>query len=223
MFRLLPSFFGVWSALALPIALAAAPAAIAQTAADNIWTCQLLSDLRSGLAHTNAEIVHARDFARNDGADWSSLDAFQAHLDADPDPSWQGALRTLEPGMVREAWNAWNDGGSVECADRINAEWVDAAAFRREAAAAAHDIARRGRLSPRHPDYIPDVRYGVCGTHAPGRPAPILIETSRPIFDSYGHKALVVENTEYAPSVVSIFIYENGHWVRAASRVWTMC
>ena len=223
MIRFLPTLLGVWSALALPIALATPSAAIAQTAADRIWTCQLLSDLGSELAHTNAGIVHARDFARNNGADWSIFDAFQAHLDTNPDPRWQSALEALESGMIREAWDAWNEGGSVACADRLDAEWVDATAFRREAAATARDIARRGRLSPRHPDYIPDVSYGVCGTHAPGRPTPILIETSRPVFDSYGHKALVVENTEYAPSVVSIFIYENGHWVRMASRIWTMC
>lgn len=214
------------SILGLLIALAASPAATSQTAqttADRIWTCQLLSDLSSEVAHTNAETVHARDFARNDGTDLSSFDAFQAHLGADAGPQWQGALEALESGMIRKAWDAWNEGGSVACADRFDAKWVDATAFRREAAATARDISRRGRLSPRHPDYIPDVSYGVCGTHAPSHPIPVLIETSRPVFDTYGHQALIVENTVYAQSVVSIFTFENGHWVRTATRIWAIC
>ncbi|OLF75380.1 hypothetical protein AWH62_06035 [Maricaulis sp. W15] len=204
------------------------PSAVAQDGPGRVWACQLLSDLGRMSNEADGQTVYAREYARNNGFYWASYDEFQAHLNQDGADEWRNdewgdALRAFPPHMLQELWDSWNEGGLADCAQRFEAHWGNASEFRQQEAVAIRDIARRGLLSPGHPDYIPDVHYGACGISAPGLPVNRLIEMSRPVFDEFGQKAIFIESTRRARDVVSIFAFRNGHWERVTSLHWTIC
>tara|TARA_R110002096_G_scaffold304834_1_gene499795 strand:+ start:136 stop:783 length:648 start_codon:yes stop_codon:yes gene_type:complete len=201
------------TAIVLTASLAAAATSQApdRTARDARFTCQLLEDIIAPARDLGqGPIWVSRFFATNPADGPLRVESLPGFIDMLAGEHWFGMasehkapFRQLPLSMVTQAWTDWNSGGPVSCPDLTGVEWTT-----RE----AYSVLTRDRYNARiEAQMRGPVRPGVA---VPAEAAlPYFHEISRPTFDEFGYKALVIGGNG---AVVTIYELHDGHWQVAA-------
>tara|TARA_R110000744_G_scaffold1843_3_gene6686 strand:- start:13885 stop:14523 length:639 start_codon:yes stop_codon:yes gene_type:complete len=199
----------ILTTIALTASLAASASAQApdRTARDARLTCELLADIIApSRARGDAPIYVSRFFATNPSDEpfriESLADFIRLQGDGNPwgvTPTWEAAFGQLRASVVAEAWAAWNAGGPVSCPDLTEVQWTTREAF--------ESVSRHVANTHEAAQYVGPSRPGVPAQ--PEVPYPTYFEISRPAFDEFGHRALVIQDLG---TLSTIYEFRDGHW-----------
>jgi len=116
---------------------------------------------------------------------------------------WQAALRRLPLSVIHETWTRYQQGAPVDCDNIPDESWDRNLWVTRT----VNQGPPRISLSPSHPDW----------TQAPASTPDLFVQIAPPVFDRFGHYALVMNA---AGMNAQIFENVDGRWIPIAEHWW---